>query len=178
MAGPTTTYPEDSIQSLVGEWWRQDEGTPHLCRGRLLWAFVPHVDQEPRTLTAEGRASSTDHARARYRVDPLRISQPRRSSVLPVAGLPEVPGEVFTVYRAKRRPALVLGGESTDPVDHSLTRGMSKWQTAPTVLVAPYYGATRDGRRGGFNEPFVDRVRRAEYPEYMVGLAPCWQPHG
>ena len=36
----------------------------------------------------------------------------------------------------------------------------------------PYYGATRDGRRGGFNESFVDRVRRAEYPEYMWDSLP------
>lgn len=170
MAGPT--YPEDSIQDLVGDWWKQDDGNPPLCRGRLLWAFVPLIDQEPRTLTPQGRARSTDHGSALYRVDPLRMRQQRQGSRRPVAGLPDVPGEIYTVYRAKRRPVLVLGGGSTDPVERSLTVGMANWQTAPTVIVAPYYGATQSGTRGGFNQPFVARIRRAEYPEYMWDSLP------
>ena len=49
---------------------------------------------------------------------------------------------------------------------------MSKYQTAQTVLVAPYYGITGGTKRGGFNPEFVDRVRRAEYPEYVWDRLP------
>lgn len=172
MAAQRPSFPEDSIQSLVGDWWREDAEKPSLCRGRLLWAFVPHVDQEPRTLTPEGRAQATEHERTTFKIEPLRIGQQRSAPKLPIAGLPGVEGEVHTVYRAKRRPALVLGGESTEAVDPALTRGMSKYQTAQTVLVAPYYGITGGTKRGGFNREFVDRIRRAEYPEYVWDSLP------
>ena len=57
-------------------------------------------------------------------------------------------------------------------MDPALTRGMSKYQTAQTVLVAPYYGITGGTKRGGFNREFVDRIRRAEYPEYVWDSLP------
>ena len=43
--------------------WKADEGKASLCRGRLLWAFVPFVEQEPRTLTPEGRAEPAREVR-------------------------------------------------------------------------------------------------------------------
>lgn len=172
MAGRTPSFPDASIQSLVGDWWIEDRDKPELCRGRLLRAFIPFVDQEPRALTAEGRAEATDHRRAIYKVEPLRVSQQRSAPRLPVAAMPGVPGEIQAVYRAKLRPALVLGGESTEPVDPSLTKGMAKWQTAQTVLVAPYFGITGGATRGGFNQVFVERIQRAEYPEYVWDRLP------
>lgn len=49
---------------------------------------------------------------------------------------------------------------------------MANWQTAPTILVAPYYGATGGSKRGGFNPEFLDRVRRGEYPQCMWDSLP------
>jgi fermentation-respiration switch protein FrsA (DUF1100 family) len=49
---------------------------------------------------------------------------------------------------------------------------MSGWQTAQTILVAPYYGATGGAKRGGFNQEFVERIRHAEYPDYMWDVLP------
>lgn len=53
------------------------------------------------------------------------------------------------------------------PIDRSLTRNKAKWQTNPTVIVAPYYGVEQTTKRGGFNPVFVDRVRLCEYPHFM-----------
>jgi hypothetical protein len=166
----TCKYPDDSIQSLVGKWWEED-GSRDVRRGRLVRAFVPHVDQEPQVLVAEGRAAPTDHTRALFRLETFRISQPPPASSLPVAALPELPGERRFVYRGKVRPALVLSTGGAD-VPAVLRLGAARWQTAPTILVAPYYGADRDGERGGWKPEFVARIRRAEYPQFIWDSLP------
>jgi hypothetical protein len=167
VAGPKPIFPNDSIQSLVGGWWVEDRDKPALCRGRLLWAFVPFVDQEP-PLTAEGRVEATDHRRALYKIEPLRVSQQRSAPKLPVAASPEF----LARSRLSTAPSYARCGESTEPVDPSLTKGMAKWQAAQTVLVAPYFGITGGATRGGFNQVFVERIQRAEYPEYVWDLLP------
>jgi hypothetical protein len=59
-------------------------------------------------------------------------------------------------------------GESGPQVDHKLTSGKPKWQTAPTLLVAPYYGrAEGTGKRSGYTEAFVERVHQCEYSQFF-----------
>lgn len=165
----TPMYPEDSIQYIIGAWWT-GENSSELKRGRLIRAFLPHVDQVPKQLIAVGRSDPTDHTRADYRIAPLGTHQPKRPG-LPVAALPAFDNEVNVVYRAKKRPALVVceGGGS---IDKSLILGKPKWQTAPTILVAPYYGVNEGGTRAGFNPEFIKRVRRCEYPQFMWDSLP------
>jgi hypothetical protein len=166
----TPTYPEDSVQSLVSSWWNTRQ-TDDICRGRLAWVFLPHVDQQPLVLAPEGRSSPTDHTRALFTVQTLKTRNPPRSTGLPVAGMPSFEGEVRTVHRAKRRPALILsiGGQ---PVSRPLRTGSARWQTNPTVLVAPYYGIDPSGSRGGWKPEFVERIRRCEYPQYIWDKLP------
>jgi len=165
-------YPEDSVQSILSPtpWWTSDDAV-ELRRGRLIRAFAPHVSQEPKTLIPEGRSEATIHDRALFRVEPLRINRPPRQTQLPVAALPNYPGEVYVVQRAKVRPVLVLsaGGSEVSP---ALRRGTPRYQTAPTLLVAPYYGAEQSGSRGGFPPEFVKRIRHCEYPQYMWDILP------
>jgi hypothetical protein len=122
-------------------------------------------------LIPTGRSSATDHGRADYRIEPLRANQPARLPRLPVAALPAYEGEVRTVYRAKRRPALIISTGGPD-VPQDLRAGSPRWQTAPTLLVAPYYGADRKGRRAGFPEALVSRIRRCEYPQFIWDRLP------
>jgi hypothetical protein len=158
-------YPEDAIQYYVDPWWIQDE-KPAICRGRLLWAFVPHVDTIPSILIPEGRSEPTDHTRALFRIETLQIGKSHTQPSLPVAALPHYPGEVRTVYRAKVRPVLVIGTEGPS-IPHTLRIGAAKSQSSPTLLVAPYYGAVRSKDRGGWKPEFVKRIRRCEYPQYV-----------
>lgn len=147
MGGENQAYPDDSLQWLVGTWWVEDEQRA-VARGRLLRAFVPHVDQQPMTLVPVGRTQPTEHRTATVRLEPLRAAAPRRSPQLPVAALPEFPGEVRTVYRAKLRPVLVLSAGGPD-MDQTLRTGTARWQSAPTLLVAPFYGVDPGSTRGG-----------------------------
>lgn len=163
-------YPDDSIQYIVGNWWIEEKSS-ELKRGRLIKAFLPHVDQVPYQLTVTGRSDPTDHTRANYRLDPLRMNQPNKRPGLPVAALPAFENEVRAVYRAKKRPALIIS-EGGDEIERILTRGKPKWQTSPVVLVAPCYGVHEGRTRAGFNPEFVTRVRHCEYPQFMWDKLP------
>ena len=103
----TRTYPDDSVQNFCGEWWEETE-EPRLEYGRLVRAFLPHVDQQPYVLVAQGRTDPEAHGEADFEISPLRRNVPPSGAYLPVAGLPTYEGEVRIVQRAKKRPALVL----------------------------------------------------------------------
>ncbi|WP_206675604.1 hypothetical protein [Solimonas terrae] len=49
---------------------------------------------------------------------------------------------------------------------------MPNHASAPTMLVAPYYGAEKTARRAGYNQAFVDRIRHCEYPQYLWDKLP------
>jgi len=165
-------FPDDCMQSIIGSdvWWTKNE-EQELCRGALIFAFAPHVDQVPYTFEPIGRTDANRHDNAILRVAPLKVNQPLKKTNLPVAAMPLFAGEVWAAYRAKKRPCLVIG--SNNPaVDKALTKGTPKSSTAPTVLVAPYYGADRDGRRAGYKPEFVERVRHCEYPQFVWDCLP------
>ena len=168
----TPSYPEISIQNAIdpSPWWVEDNNRYRL-RGRLIWAFLPHVDQIPYTITMIGRVEASIHDEATARIEPLRISERQPHSPLPVAAMPTYPGEVRIVQRAKRRPALILS-EGGHLLPKELTKGRPKYQVAPTLLVAPFYGGETSVKRGGFPKEFLERVRRCEFPQYMCERLP------
>ena len=76
------------------------------------------------------------------------------------------------VARAKKRPALVLSMGGTE-VPPELRGGPSaRWMTAPTVLVAPYYGVEANEKRAGWKPAFVERIRHCEFPQYQWDMLP------
>lgn len=161
------TFPDDCVQSIVGgqSWWVKDD-TQRVSRGALLFAFAPHVDQLPYAFEPVGRTEATRHDSAIVKVTPLRVDQPLRPTALPVAAMPLHEGEVWAAYRAKKRPCLVICCDHP-AVDSTLTKGMPNKSTAPTMLVAPYYGAARNNHRAGYRPEFVERVRHCEYPQFV-----------
>jgi len=164
------TYPDDCFQAFFTEWWLQDEGK-ELRRGRLIWAFVPHVDQVPCALNPIGRTDDKEHSLADCEIAPVDISSRVQKKVLPVAGLMCHDGEVRTVYRAKKRPMLLVALAGT-PIPPSLTLGKPKHQTSATHLAIPYYGGNADGKRAGFKSVFLERVRKCEFPQFSWDKLP------
>lgn len=165
-------YPEVCIQSIIHpeDWWVSDE-KPVLRRGALVVAFVPHIDQVPYTFEPIGRTKADEHGVADVRVAPLRVGQPLKRTDLPVSAMPLYNGEVWAAYRAKKRPCLVLGALNPT-IDKKLVRGTPNKSTAPTILVAPFYGAGRDGKRAGYPAVFVERVQQCEYPQFVWDCVP------
>lgn len=167
------TYPEDCPQSLTpcDEWWVQ-HNTQELESGCLLWTFVPHVDQIPMALVAQGRSKSTNHDLADCEIIPANSDRIFQRSRLPVASLPCYPNEVRTVYRSKKRPALLIILPGAD-IPRSMMASKPRSLTRPTAVVAPYYGRDEEtGRRSGFPQAFVDRVRCCEYPRFVWDKLP------
>lgn len=165
------SFPEDCPQSLIDPWWINDPARP-LVRGSLIWAYLPHVDQEPRVLTLTGRDDDpTDHRTAKYKIEPLQIGNPPQAPGLPVAALPTYSGEIFLVQRAKKRPAVILGVGGLEVSDRPLLSGPN-WQTSAMMLVAPYYGVLQSSRRAGWNPLLVERIRRCAYPQYIWDKLP------
>lgn len=167
---------EESLQGLFKEtagsdWWEKGN-TSFPRRGQLVWTFVPIIDNAPLTLVPEGRTEATEHGKFAGRLETLRVKDTKRAAKLPVAAMPIHTGEVRAVYRAKTRPALVVSCGGTE-IPKDLKGGASpRWQTAHTLLVAPYYGVDHDGKRAGWNPKFVDRVRRCEFPQVMLDALP------
>lgn len=160
---------DETIQGAIEGWWSTCDPLP-LRKGQLVWAFVSHVDLTPYLLEPIGRADAREHGSADVQVTRGRISSRAKNTKLPVAALPQYDGEVWTVHRAKKRPCLVVACGWSDVPKQA--RGASKWQTAPTLLVAPYYGADVSSTRVGFPELLLGRIQRCEYPQYMLDELP------
>ncbi len=160
-------YPDDCIQTYTQGWWTEDTSQVAV-RGRLLWTWVPYPEMKPYRLVPIGRGSDPrQHGRAEFRIETFRMGDPPLGiSTLPVAALPIRDGETLFVQRGKRRPAVVISTGGARVV-RELRAGQARWQSAPTLLVAPFYGADPGVSRGGWPKPFVDRIRRAEYPQYV-----------
>ncbi|MDL2275158.1 hypothetical protein LJC22_03410 [Desulfosarcina sp. OttesenSCG-928-G10] len=133
---------------------------------------VPHVDQNPYCCVQEGRSEPTLHEKAIVSFSPFNINKrPLKQPQLPTAAIPTHKNEVLTVHRSKKRPAIIIstgGGKVPD----WLVKDKPKWQTARTILVAPFYGADESGDRSGFNEVFRERVRRCEFPQFHWDILP------
>ncbi len=169
----TLKFTEESIQNLVDQdgWWLQDSSKT-ISRGRLIQAYAVHVDQIPNRLLPAGRTEATVHTEGLFEIGPFRYGDKRSNTSLPVAALPVYPNEEFLVLRAKRRPLLVIADNSIE-VDKKLIQGKPKYQTAPTVIVAPYYGKDEGtGARSGYTDDFVARVRQCEYPQFFWDKLP------
>lgn len=172
-------YEDGTLQSFFhsekSPWWAVNK-SKEPCRGRLLMAFVPHTDQIPNVLIPESRGKTTVHDRINYRIEDFSVANPPRKPKLPITAVHDFSGEKRFVYRAKKRPVVVisLGGPE---VPKSLRPGTKpKWQTAPTMLVAPYYGSEMTNLRAGWHGALVERIQRCEYPQYMWEKLPINDP--
>lgn len=166
------SFPDDSIQYLVEDdgWWIKNTEAD-LVRGALIWAFVYQIDQLPYTFVPVSRSKAREHDKAFVEVAELKIGEHLERDQLPVAGMTTYKGECWVANKAKLRPCIVWSANCSN-VDKSLTKGKPKGSTAPTYLVAPFYGVDTGKNRAGYSEAFVQRVRHCEYPQFHWDMIP------
>lgn len=167
------SFPEDSVQFLIEDdegWWVKNTENK-LVRGALIWAFIYQIDQLPYTFVPVARAKAKEHDKAIVEVTELKIGEHLQRDQLPVAGMTTYKGECWVANKAKLRPCIVLSASSAD-VAKPLTRGKPNGSTAPTYLVAPFYGVDSGNGRAGYSEEFVKRVRHCEYPQFHWDMIP------
>lgn len=173
----TQTSTDECVHDFISPWWVKAEDAI-IAPGRLLWAFVKHVDQQPMALVAKGRTDDAgQHALAECEIVPINSDKLFVRSQLPVASLPCYEREVRAVYRAKKRPVLALSLPGAQIDRQALGfKGKPQNLTAKTILVAPYYGVDEGtGRRAGWPQAFVSRVKRCEYPQFAWDSLPISQ---
>lgn len=168
----TLSYPDKSIQNMVGDWWEKDDSRD-FRRGRLIRAMLPHVVQTPTELVATGRADPTNHSKANYELREYRIHQRAHDRTLPVAGLPEIKSEKRLVFRSKKRPCIIISSGGAD-LPEEFRKALSKAKTTSTILVAPSYGADQDGTREGFPPALVERIQQCEYRQFFWDRFPVF----
>lgn len=172
----SSSWPELCLQALTeGDWW-EEEKSGALRPGLLVEAILPHVDFMPYRLDAVGRTEAHEHTEFQAKISPVSTRADRARRTLPVAGLPEIKGETWTVHRAKRRPALVLTAPGA-PIPKDILRRCVKWQVSKTALVAPFYGIKNE-RRAGWDDELVSRIQTIEYPQYAWDCLPKGGPEG
>lgn len=172
--GMAMNYPDDCLQKIIDpeNWWETTEGSS-LERGSLIWAFAPHVEQTPVAFEPIGRSNPTEHGQAEVQVTQIKVNQPLKQVTLPVAALPKYDNEVWTAYRAKKRPMLVLGGVNCPTIEKELIKGKPKGHTSPVFVAAPFFGVDEgSGKRAGYSSAFVERVRHCEYPQFVWDQLP------
>lgn len=166
-------FPDDSVQSILDpavSWWEQTE-SKSVERGFLVQAFLPHVDQVPYTIIPKGRKDPKTHDKAYVQIRELDIKRPRTREDLPVAAMSLNEKEIWSAYRAKKRPCLVVG-KARGTVDSAARRNMPKRSTDQTLLIVPYYGADQDGTRAGYNPQLVELIRHVRYPQFYMDMLP------
>jgi len=164
-------FADDTIQSYISSWWITDKNHDYR-RGRLIKAHLPHVHQVPFTLIPTGRGEDpTDHTKIRYTMKELKLLDKHDMSFLPAAALVVPEGEKILAYRGKKRPALIISSGG-DEIPKQLRIDKPAWQTTPMILVVPYYGAEQKEKRAGFNEVFIERIKKAEYPNFYWDKLP------
>ncbi|MGX9728095.1 MAG: hypothetical protein ACTFAK_12490 [Candidatus Electronema sp. VV] len=168
------SYPEDSLQKYFYDhsWWEKTT-EKHPLTGRLIWAFIPHIDVIPKSLIPTGRAEdeASNHSKASFEIADLRIKSHFQKNSLPAAILPVYQNECYTVHRSKKRPALVIADGGTEIPKQLRSSMKPSWHTNPTILVAPYYGVLKNGTSKWY-EPFVERIKKCEYPQYLWDTLP------
>jgi hypothetical protein len=77
--GKIVTYPDGTLQKFFNDnsWWdkRPDK---KLIPGRLIWAFIPHVDIMPKSMIPAGRLEDEagNHSKINFEIADLRIGSP------------------------------------------------------------------------------------------------------
>jgi hypothetical protein len=63
------SYPDGSLQKYFYDlsWWEKTT-EKHPLTGRLIWAFIPHIDVIPKSLIPTGRAEdeASNHSKASF----------------------------------------------------------------------------------------------------------------
>ena len=94
-------YLDESLQGIIEPehlWWEEYTGEDYK-RGRLIWAFIPHVDQTPATIIPIERGEDpTQHKIVKVKIEPLNIRNIVRYPDLPIAALPQRKSEIRAVY--------------------------------------------------------------------------------
>ena len=142
------------------------EETKKPCLGQLAWAVVPGMDVAPHVIEAE-RVDDRGHAAAKVRWSPMgdKHFKRRERGELPILHFKLGETEELVAYKAKLRPAIVVGvrGAALGGLEKNTPPHHEECRTA----LAPIYDLRTEDDPKGFGSILATRVRFLLYPQFF-----------
>jgi len=136
--------------------------------GQFCWVPVTHLDPIPRILDVE-RADPQEHYATKFSIRNMTDGDFKKKTRLPIKALSLRETEELVIHRAKRRPAIIISGESTifDDVRALLQQMGRKHLQEENLIVAPLYSVESGDHEGGFPPLMVARIRALMYKQFF-----------
>jgi len=136
--------------------------------GQFCWIPVTHLDPIPRILDVE-RADPQEHYATKFSIRNMTDGDFKKKTRLPIKALSLRETEELVIHRAKRRPAIIISGESTifDDVRALLQQMGRKHLQEENLIVAPLYSVESGDHEGGFPPLMVARIRALMYKQFF-----------
>src|SRR5579863_2553756 len=134
--------------------------------GQLVWTPVPNLTPHASVVEAE-RTQDTSHQQVRARFVPLNDGHfvRRDHKQLPILNFKLGETEEMVAFKAKRRPAVVVGVGAT--VLGGLDQYARPHHEENRVVLAPVYGLRSEDDPSGFSSVMAARVRHLLYRQYF-----------
>jgi len=148
---------------LPGDTFRQTSVVGQFC-----WVPVTHVDPIPRILDV-ARADPQEHYATKFSIRNMTDGDFKKKTRLPIKTLLLRETEELVIQRAKRRPAVIISGETTifDDVKALLQQMGRKHLQEENLIVAPLYSIESGDHEGGFPPVMVARIRALMYKQFF-----------
>ena len=148
---------------LPGDTFRRASIVGHFC-----WVPVTHLDPVPRILDVE-RADPQEHYATKFSIRNMTDGDFKKKTRLPIKALSLRETEDLVIHRAKRRPAIIISGETTifEDVRTLLLQIGRKHLQEESLIVAPLYSVESGDHEGGFPPVMVARIRALMYKQFF-----------
>jgi hypothetical protein len=136
--------------------------------GQFCWVPVTHLDTIPRILDVE-RADPQEHYATKFSIRNMTDGDFKKKTRLPIKALSLRETEELVIHRAKRRPAVIISGETTifDDLKTLLRQMGRKHLQEESLIVAPLYSVESGDHEGGFPPIMVARIRALMYKQFF-----------
>jgi hypothetical protein len=136
--------------------------------GQFCWIPVTHLDPIPRILDVE-RADPQEHYATKFSIRNMTDGDFKKKTRLPIKALSLRETEELVIHRAKRRPAIIISGETTifDDVKTLLQQIGRTHLQEESLIVAPLYSIESGDHEGGFPPVMVARIRALMYKQFF-----------
>jgi hypothetical protein len=136
--------------------------------GQFCWVPVTHLDPIPRILDVE-RFDPHEHYATKFSIRNMTDGDFKKKTRLPIKALSLRETEELVIHRAKRRPAIIISGETTifEDVKTLLQQMGRKHLQQDNLIVAPLYSVESGDHEGGFPPVMVARIRALMYKQFF-----------
>jgi hypothetical protein len=115
------------------------------------------------------RADPQEHYATKFSIRNMTDGDFKKKTRLPIKALSLRETEELVIHRAKRRPAIIISGDTTifDDIKSLLQQMGKKHLQEENLIVAPLYAVESGDHEGGFPPVMVARARALMYKQFF-----------